>query len=203
MGREVSQYPTTEEFEAILRRGNLLQVVEDFVFEGVPYVFSGREADYQLLRRHISAGLGVGVEDLTLVGSGRIGFSLSPDTFGRPFSESSDLDVVVVSAPLFDVAWLELLRARPRYQTLTPRVQQWYDDHRNHVYYGRIWPAKLAGVIKLSRRWFGVFKSLSQYPELADREVHGLLYRTWDHARLYHQYGLSRILRVIRQRGET
>ena len=194
----MSEYPTKEEFELILRDRRLEEVVDQFVFQGVPYVFAGRDADYRVLRRHISSGLGIAPGEMTLVGSGRIGFSLSPETFGRPFSETSDLDVVVVSADLFDVAWLDLLRARPRYRWLRPWVQQWYDDHKRHVYYGRIWPARLPGVIGLSTRWFEVFKSLSRYPELADREVHGLLYRTWDHARLYHRYGLSKIARQVR-----
>lgn len=194
-------YPTSQEFAELIQKSALGEVVERHVFAGVPYAFRENEPGYHRLLHHVGDGLGVPEADITLVGSGRIGFSLDPDTYGKPFSDASDLDVVVVSADMFDAAWLDLLRWRRGYGRLPEWVKAWHRDHQRLVYYGRIWPHKLPGVVELSSRWFDVFKSVSRYPELAVHEVHGLLYRTWDHARLYHIYGLRQILRQLASKG--
>jgi hypothetical protein len=193
-------YPTSEEFAELLGRSKLQDVVESYIFRGLPYAFRDDETSYLRLVAHVSDGLGVPGENLTLIGSGRIGFSLDPAKYGTPFSDASDLDMVVVSPELFDACWLDLLRPRRGYHRLPQSVQSWHLDHRQHVYYGRIWPHKLPGIVDLSRRWFNVFKSASRYPELAVHEVHGLLYRTWDHAKFYHVYGLGLILRRLKSK---
>jgi hypothetical protein len=193
----MSSYPTSAQFAELLIRSDLGEVVETYIFRGVPYAFRDNQADYLRLLGHISEGLGVPQEDLTLIGSGRIGFSLDPDRYGSPFSDASDLDMVIVSAQLFDASWLDLLRWHRAYWRLPESVKRSHVEHQQHVYFGRIWPHKLTGILTLAPRWFEVFKSVSRYPELAVHEVHGLLYRTWDHARLYHIYGLRRILRRL------
>ena len=205
LGRTVFRgmaYPTSKEFAELIGKSALLEVVERHVFAGVPFAFQENEADYQRLLRHLGDGLAVPRADITLVGSGRIGFSLDPVTYGKPFSEASDLDVVVVSAELFDAAWFDLLTWRRGYHRLPWVVKQWHREHQEkHVYYGRIWPHRLSGVVDLSGRWFDVFKSVSRYPELAVHEVNGLLYRTWNHAALYHVYGLRQIIRQLASKG--
>lgn len=185
--------PSKDEFKDIIRDSPLEDVVDNFLFTGAPFAFETDPHSYGLLLDHISSGLEVAVTNLTLVGSGRIGFSLSPDRFGIPFSGQSDLDIVVVSPNLFDAAWLDLLRPVPRYYRLPESVRGWHDDHVRHVYNGKIWPTKLSGIVHLAPLWFRVFKSVSRYPQLANRDVNGLLYRTWDHARLYHRSGLRKI----------
>ncbi len=188
-------YPTSEEFVELLKRTDLLEVVRDHLFAGIPFAFSENTDQYTLLLTHIRDGLGVAEDDMTLVGSGRLGFSLAPDTYGKPFSESSDLDLVVVSPALFDDAWIDLISWHRGYARLPEWVRVWHRDHQRLVYYGRIWPHKLPGIVRLHGRWLDVFRGVSRYPELAFHQVNGLLYRTWEHARHYHAYGLRRILR--------
>jgi hypothetical protein len=194
-------HPTPDQFKEILRGASTLdKVVQNYLFSGVPFAFVGNESDYANLIAHVTAGLALREGDMTLVGSGRIGFSLSPvpGEFGRAFGDESDLDLVIVSAELFDVAWLELIGRVPRYYKLPALVKQWHADHVRHVYYGRIWPAKLNGVLSCSPRWSSVLSSAGvQHPSLAARDINGLLYRTWEHALAYHAYGLRQILRHV------
>jgi hypothetical protein len=42
-------------------------------------------------------------------------------------------------------------------------------------------------------KWFDAVRSLSTYPEIAPWEVNSLLYRTWQHAMLYHLHGMEQI----------
>ena len=88
----------------------LESIVREYIFEGEPYVFCEAPSVYELLRRHLNEATGTREENITVVGSGKIGFSLSPDTFPRQFSEESDIDVVVVNEELFDRLWVALLK---------------------------------------------------------------------------------------------
>lgn len=70
--------------------------------EGIPFAFRARPAVYESLRLWLARRLGLQAKEITLVGSARQGFSLTPGpNLGRPFGEHSDLDLTVVSLSLF------------------------------------------------------------------------------------------------------
>jgi hypothetical protein len=66
----------------------------------VPYVFEGMPAAWTEFRSVLEGRLNVKQADVTIIGSGRFGFSLKPGNNLRPFSDSSDIDVVVVNPTL-------------------------------------------------------------------------------------------------------
>jgi len=81
--------------------------IEDFVSlwlaEGAAECFSHAPIMFQLLRGFVGRRLGVSSRDVGLTGSGKIGFSLSPDKSFADFDKhGSDLDIFVVSSELFD-----------------------------------------------------------------------------------------------------
>ena len=138
---------------------------------------------------------------MTVVGSGRIGFSLSPEKYGVPYLPESDLDVVVVSAELFDIAWFDLLRLGRKYFGLQKNVQSWIDTHKeNHIFFGFIVPDRLPGAVAISPTWFRTFRGLARNPSLAGRDVNGRLYRTWDHVHVHQLYSLRKIQQGLRTR---
>ena len=53
------------------------------------------------MRRWLGIRLNTCPKEITIVGSARIGFSLSKNKFGHPFNDQSDLDLVAVSETLF------------------------------------------------------------------------------------------------------
>lgn len=70
--------------------------------EGIPYSFKARPSVYEALRRWLARRLDVQAKEITLVGSGRQGFCLSPGTdLGRPFGDHSDLDLTAIRESLF------------------------------------------------------------------------------------------------------
>ena len=70
--------------------------------EGVPFAFKSRPGVYEALRIWLARRLDVEAKEITIIGSGRQGFSLSPDqNVGRPFGSHSDLDFTVISSNLF------------------------------------------------------------------------------------------------------
>ena len=76
-------------------------LVRLWLSEGIPYAFRMCPAIYESVRSWLSVTLGVHAKEIGLVGSARIGASLNPRKFGKPFSCNSDLDLFIVSEVLF------------------------------------------------------------------------------------------------------
>lgn len=209
-------YPTPDEFKTILAEQPLEEIVRDHVFEGVPFAFKDRPVLMETLREHLVRRLNVAGEGVTVVGSGKLGFSLSPDGFPARFSAKSDIDVAVVDQGLYDQIWFAMLKWHYPRRTgrLPEQDHKWSTVRQRELYWGwftpnRIrydglsFPAALRPLRDISTSWFNAFRSLSLYPQFADREISGRLYRTWDHAMLYHVDGLRQIRDSIRTEGES
>jgi hypothetical protein len=197
-------YPSKETFLVLLQERDHIEIIEEYLLAGVPFAFADAEVSYNLLLDTLSAKLAVERGSITMVGSGRIGFSLSPDHFGTPFSERSDLDMAVVDAELFDRAWLDMLRLGNKYFSLETRVRDWVKTHKaNNVYWGFIQPEKLPGVVQVSATWFASFRSLATVREFSSREITGRLYRTCDHVRVQQLHTLRSLRTAIRAEAEN
>ena len=72
-----------------------------FLLEGTPAVFQDRPMKYVIFREQVAARFDIGSQDVCIVGSAKLGYSPSPQKFGIPFTETSDVDVVIISEPLF------------------------------------------------------------------------------------------------------
>jgi hypothetical protein len=154
---------------------------------------------------HLSQQLNISSERITIVGSGKVGFSLDPEKFGRPFNRRSDIDFLVVDSAMFDQIWLNLIRWQyPRRQALPHSDREFAANRRRNVYWGWFEPDEIQiddlSVPELLRplrdvkvKWFNAFQSLSRYEELASRRYDGRLYRTWEHALAYQMDGLRQI----------
>src|ERR1041384_1493203 len=92
----------------VAAKGSAPDFIRDHVMTGEPYVYRGDAPRYNAFREEIAGKLSVHETAIRLVGSAKLGFSLSQDHLLRPFSRESDLDIVVVEPELFDAAMLEL-----------------------------------------------------------------------------------------------
>jgi hypothetical protein len=123
------QYISADRLAGSLRRIGepaMRQFLRLWVAEGIPFAFRESPLVYEAAREWLSQRLEVAAEDIRLVGSAKIGYSLSPSPkFGQPFGPASDLDFVAVSEPLFSRLQLE--------------VNQWQDDYDQ----GLVKPANL------------------------------------------------------------
>ncbi len=199
-------YPSVEEFKTIVQTTPLDSVVKEHIFQGVPYVFRDNPEYLDLLTQHLSAAIKLTDQSIKVVGSAKIGFSLNPDNFPRGFSDTSDIDVIVVNEDLFDRVWMTLLEWHyPRRLVDLGRVEgNWARLRRKEIYWGWLvpteiryeglsFPSTLKPLRDISAQWFNAFQSLSLYPQFAARSISGRLYRTWNHALRYHIDGLRQI----------
>src|SRR6266567_7756001 len=89
-------YPTVSEFKKLLFSRPLEEIAKSEVFTGIPYVFAQQPATMERLKKHLNDHLGIARDDIVVIGSAQIGFSLSPDNFPRAFTNDSDIDVLLV-----------------------------------------------------------------------------------------------------------
>ncbi|OFZ98688.1 MAG: hypothetical protein A3H35_08035 [Betaproteobacteria bacterium RIFCSPLOWO2_02_FULL_62_17] len=88
--------------------------------EGIPFAFMTRPSIYEALRIWLARRLDVQAKEITIIGSGRQGYSLSPDkNVGQAFGPHSDLDVTVVSSRM--------------YQSLADAFWRWEHDYTQRV----------------------------------------------------------------------
>ncbi|MBI2927855.1 MAG: hypothetical protein HYY24_19355 [Verrucomicrobia bacterium] len=202
-------YPTAAEFKQLLLTQPLEEIVKARIFAGVPYAFSKRPQAMDTLRNHLSNQLRIPPENVIVIGSAKIGFSLSPDNFPRAYSRRSDIDVLLVHPAMFDSVWKTLLAWHyPRRSSLDGVDWDWARHRRDEIYWGWLEPSRvrydglsfpdvLHPMRNLSAAWFGAFRSLARYPDFMGRDVSGRLYRTWDHALAYQVAALKKIKALI------
>jgi hypothetical protein len=97
-----SKTPSADEFKQLVQTlDNHRVLAKVFLLEGTPYVFEKSPMKYVIFREQVADRFNVGSQDVCIVGSAKLGFSPSPFTYGVPFSKTSDVDVVIISEPLF------------------------------------------------------------------------------------------------------
>lgn len=174
--------------------------------DAVPFVFEPKPAEWDTFRTVLVDNLGCAAADISVVGSARLGLSLKPDMNLRAFTDKSDIDVVVVNAALFDALWLALLAAAYPRPPVTERLGPWLKERRNELYTGYVTPlalrldpkiygAKAQPVLETRTLWFNALKEASRYPPRRHEDINGRLYRSWDHAELYHVSSLGALRR--------
>ena len=98
-------YPASEEMLDSVRLGPRERsiVARLWVSEGIPFAFQECPALYEEARAWLAAGLEVDSKEISIGGSGRLGYSLAPGRWGQPYrAGDSDLDLFTVSEQLFE-----------------------------------------------------------------------------------------------------
>ena len=105
-------FTTADEFKRLVTAIDSHTVLAKvFLLEGTPYVFKNSPMKYVIFREQVAERFGVGYQDVCIVGSAKLGFSPSPTSkFGKPFQETSDVDVVIISEAWFNNGSYELLK---------------------------------------------------------------------------------------------
>ena len=84
-----------------LTKQEKLGFVRAWLSEGIPFAFHNTPLLYESMRDLVARRLGVPATSAMMIGSGKIGYSMSPSTFGRPFGIGSDLDLSIAESQLF------------------------------------------------------------------------------------------------------
>ena len=196
---------SVEQFRGMLADTPLDEVVEKTLFPATPFIFRTDAGIYDKFRNALSVGLAVPTTDITVVGSAALGFSMDPSSFGQRFNANndSDVDVIVVSQPLFEKAWGDLLAWNHgrKWSMSRSRVEMILSHHHRTIYWGHVWPDILTRISDVTEPWIRSFRGLSREPELAPFNFQGRLYKSWKHALYYHVNSLRIVVSELRRRN--
>lgn len=128
------------------------------------------------LRREISDKLSVSIRDVLLVGSAKLGFTLRHKP-GRPplshFGDGSDIDVAIVSAPLFTQYWEATFSYWAQRGDWTRA-----DEFKRYLFRGWLRPDKLPSDpdFPVADEWFEFFPLLQASGEFGGYKVAAGIY---------------------------
>jgi hypothetical protein len=103
--RLVAQFPPSDLLGDLLPKlgeDEMKSFLRQWVAEGIPFAFRECPLIYEHLRSWMGYRLQVEPRNITIIGSARLGWSLSSgQKFGEPYGDHSDLDFAIISDRLF------------------------------------------------------------------------------------------------------
>jgi hypothetical protein len=131
---------------------------------------------YFALKAAVAERFAIHPNEIIVVGSTKLGFSIAPIKRYRAFGEDSDIDVAIVSPQLFDRIWHEVLR-------YLDSAASWQTREEFARYFVRGWlrPDKLPSGphFEFTNDWFDFFRVLSNSRQYGDIKISGAIYRDW------------------------
>lgn len=163
-----------------------IQMVRKHVIYGECAAISS--AQYFDLRSEVADKYEVHPNEVLVVGSSKLGFSIAPTKRYRPFADTSDIDVVIISPQLFDRMW--------------KAVHHYWEHHsywehcrqfKLYLFQGWIRPDKLppAKTFELANDWWQFFNTLSSTGKYSVYKIAGALYRDWYFLEAYQLHSVS------------
>lgn len=146
------------------------------------------------LKQKLSSHFKVPIRDIEVVGSAKLGISLSKERYGERYTENSDIDFVIVSLNLFDRAWHELLELDYQRYKLEEKEIQFLEDCYDTIHRGFISPNKLPLRSCFRGHWWEIFETLSSKKEYEYRKIRGRLFKDWWFVEKYYLINLKRLV---------
>lgn len=137
---------------------------------------------YLSLRTEVAKQFHVHPNDILVVGSAKLGFSIAPHKRYRHFGDESDIDVVIVNSKLFDDVWYLM------YKAWTSKVY-WQNESGFQKYLFRGWirpdyfPTSKS--VPITKAWWEYFRTLTSSGRYGPYKLAGAIYKNWDYVEQY------------------
>jgi len=131
---------------------------------------------YFELRDRIANKFEVEFNEVILVGSSKVGFSIAPKKRFRQFCDESDIDIAVISESLFTKVWKEAYTFK-KSGAYWPKAPDFF----KYLNCGWIRPDKLptSDTFVFTSSWWDFFNELTSTQEYGPYKVRGGLYHSW------------------------
>ncbi len=161
------------------------------------YLKKPNHADiYDDMKIFMSENLDIHVNNIAIVGSAKLGFSINPTEKKKftPFSDDSDLDIAIVSPEIFRKSWDAFIDLSGRgylrgYQQITGNIFRRFvmlkkPDSRNEFF--REWSGKVDPCKKDLQTLFSI-----------NHEINYRIYESWEAVERYHCNGLDKLKELV------
>lgn len=140
--------------------------------------------DFKML---VSESMDIGFNNVVMVGSGKVGYSLSPEKYLKPFYDEgdakSDIDIAIISPQLFDFFW-RLFRAS--YNITNKRFYKYIS---RGIYRGYISDTDIMNIDGCRMEWLEKSNDATKKLQRSmyfRHEIHYRIYRDWKDLEEYH-----------------
>ncbi len=169
-----------------------LEIVQGCITHGPAFVFGEDEEKYFKLKRTIAQKFGLNPQDVIMVGSAKLGFSLNPLKLWQPFCDDSDIDMVIISPEIFDRFWKELYDFNIKLMARTEDEDKRYYRFLEYFFKGWLRPDVFPFSYVGRKEWLDFFKSIS-YGEFGVHKISGAVFRDWGFYEAYHTGNIREI----------
>lgn len=182
-----------EEFKRDLKNLNSLQIVRKHVFNGASYILDN--ADYYQLKEDVCEHFDIEFNDVLVVGSGKLGFSIKPQRRYGKFNNDSDIDIAVVSTTLFHEIWKEAYLYQ-KSGSYWPKSEDFF----KYLSEGWIRPDKLppSKYFSFAHDWWGFFTNLTTSEKYGPYKIRGGLYQSWFFLQEYQKICVEQCITEVR-----
>ncbi len=163
-----------ERFKKDLGRISIGEIVQKHITSGSCYVLE--EGKYFDLKNQVATHFKIHPTEVIMVGSGKLGFSIVHEKRYRPFGDTSDLDLAIISPDLFDTIWRLVYEYRNQ--------GGYWDGERvfkDYLFRGWIRPDKLppSDLFEIGKNWWDFFRNLTKTNAFGPYKISAGLYRSW------------------------
>lgn len=151
----------------------------------------------------VSTKLNVNFHNVQIVGSAKVGYSLSPSKLFSPFHDecpdkpSSDIDIAIISEQLYKKFWDELRQAKKiRYK------QAYYNHLTESIFRGYINEKDLLKIDGMCDEWESLIRPINVVLQDTLGFVHPItyrVYRSWEDLEEYQLIGISKAKKYLEE----
>ncbi|MBN2315864.1 MAG: hypothetical protein JXM79_18190 [Sedimentisphaerales bacterium] len=186
------------DFQSDLLKKDLEEVVQKYLFDGFPFCFQEDPGVFYDFRKNVCDNFRIHQQNFAIVGSAKVGFSLSPEKYGNSFSDSSDIDIVLVSDELFEELWLKLIEFKhTTLFRLDSTIQIRFQQLQKMLFYGTIRFDKLTNDFPVAKEWWEYFNKVSKDERFGPRRVRAAFFKGWKHVSYYYEESLRKLRQTL------
>lgn len=163
-----------DDFKKDLNTLNSNQLFRKYILTGQAFALDNSK--YYQLKEEVCDYFEIEFNDIVLVGSGKLGFSIKPSKRYEEFGNESDIDIAVVSTELFQKVWKEafLYKKSGAYWPKSNIFFQYLSE-------GWIRPDKLPSsrFFDFTEKWWTFFNQITSNGRYGHVKIRGGLYHSW------------------------
>lgn len=190
----------SEDFKRILVDNSISvsEIVKQYIIFGTPFIFKDDESLYYQLKKKIANHFTISsINSIMVVGSSKLGFSISPLKDFRNIQDDSDIDVAIVDNEIFDNFWERVFEYNIEITSRTEKEDNNYRKFLEYFFKGWMRPDLLPFGFIGKNEWFDFFNSIS-YKEFDGRKVTAAIYRNEYFFKKYHENNIELLRRKIK-----
>lgn len=169
------------------------RIMNKYLLFGIPYIYRNDENRYFELKEEISNHFKIQQTQVYIVGSAKLGFSISPSKMFRELNDDSDIDVAIIDNKLFDEYWKNLYSFNINLVSRSTEEDRRYKRFVDYFFRGWVRPDLMP--VRMSNEWFEYFKILyGKY----NRKVAVGIYKDNEFFMGYHRDNILRIRKELK-----